>query len=72
MEHINKLTQPFPDIFAIYFGEHWACPGMPDQTQQALHDLTKASMDIYAKNEVFEILKLKKSRNRIGRENFGL
>ena len=46
MEHINKLTQPFPDIFAIYFGEHWACPGMPDQTQQALHDLTKASMDI--------------------------
>ena len=47
MQQINKIAQPFPEIFAIcYFGEHWACPGMPDQTQQAWHDLTRASMDI--------------------------
>ena len=29
-----------------YFGECWAFPGMSDQTQQILHDLTKASMDV--------------------------
>ena len=47
MQQINKIAQPFPEIFAIcYFGEQWACPGMSDKTQQALHDLTKASMDI--------------------------
>ena len=47
MQPINKIAQPFPEIFAIcYFGEQWACPGMSDKTQQALHDLTKASMDI--------------------------
>ena len=47
MQQINKIVQPLPEIFAIYyFGEHWICPGMPDQTQQALRDLTKASMDI--------------------------
>ena len=46
MQQINKIAQPFLEILAIYFGEHLACPGMPDQTQQILHDLTKASMDI--------------------------
>ena len=54
MQQINKIVQHFPEIFAIcYFGEHRACPGMPDQTQQLLHDLTEASMDIqlHAKNE---------------------
>ena len=54
MQQIKKITPRFPEIFAIcYFEEHWACPGMRDQTQQTLHDLTKASMDIYlhAKND---------------------
>ena len=47
MQQINKIAQLFLEIFAIcYFGEHWACLSMPEQTQQALHDLTKASMDI--------------------------
>ena len=47
MEQINKTTQPFPEILLLcYFGESWTCPGMPDQTQQTLQDLTKASMDI--------------------------
>ena len=46
MHQINKIVQPFSETFAIHFGEHWACPAMPDQTQQILHDLTKASMDI--------------------------
>ena len=53
-EQINKITQPFPEIWALcYFGERWACPGMPDQTQKMLHDLTKASMDmeLHAKSE---------------------
>ena len=46
-KQINKIAQPFPEIFVIwYFGEHWAYPGMADQTQQPLHDLTKASTDI--------------------------
>ena len=52
-QQINKIAQTFPETFAIcYFGERWACLTMPDQTQQILHDLTKASMDIYlhAKN----------------------
>ena len=41
MQQINKIAQPFPEILAIcYFREHLACPGMPDQTQQILHDLT--------------------------------
>ena len=31
---------------SCYFGEHWTCPGMPDQTQQISHDLAKAFMDI--------------------------
>ena len=42
---INKITQPFPEISAVYYGESWACLRMPDQTQKILHDLTKASMD---------------------------
>ena len=47
MQQLKKIAQPFPEIFAIcYFGESWACPGIPDQTQQILHDLTEASMDI--------------------------
>ena len=46
MQQINKIAKTFPEIFAIcYFEERWTCPGMPDQTQQILHDLTKASMD---------------------------
>ena len=54
MQQINKITQPLPEILLLYyFEEPWTCPGMPDQTQQILHDLTKASMDIqlHAKNE---------------------
>ena len=47
MQEINKIAQPFPEILAIcYFGEPLGRPGMADQTQQILHDLTKASMDI--------------------------
>ena len=47
MQQINKITQTFPKILAVsYFGEGSACPGMPDQTQKIIHDLTKASMDI--------------------------
>ena len=46
-QQINKIAQLFPEILAIcYFGERLACPGMPDQTQQILDDLNKASMDI--------------------------
>ena len=47
IQQIKTIAQPFPEILAIcYFGESLACPGMPDQTQQILLDLTKASMDI--------------------------
>ena len=47
MQQINKITKPFSKILALgYFGEGSACSAMPDQTQQILHDLTKASMDI--------------------------
>ena len=47
IQQINKIAQPSPEILAIsYFEEPLACLGMPDQTQQILHDLTKASMDI--------------------------
>ena len=47
MQQINKIIQPFPDMLLLcYFGEPWKCSGMPDQTQQRLQDLTKASMDI--------------------------
>ena len=46
MQQIDKITQPFPEILLLcYFGEPWICPGMADQTQQILQDLTKASMD---------------------------
>ena len=45
MQQKYKITQPFPEILAL-FGEGSAWPGMPDQTQKILHDLTKASMDI--------------------------
>ena len=46
-QQIKKVAQTFPEILAIfYFGERRACAGMSDQTQQTLHDLTKASMDI--------------------------
>ena len=57
MQQRNKIAQSFSEISVIYFGEHWACAGTPDQTQQALHDLTKASMDIYlhAKNEHYTL-----------------
>ena len=47
MLQITKITQPYPEILLLcYFGEPWTSPGMPDQTQQILQDLTKASMDI--------------------------
>ena len=47
MQQINKITQTFLEILAFsYFGEGSTCPGMPDQTQKILHDLTKASMNI--------------------------
>ena len=47
MQQINKTTQPFQEILLVcYFGEPWTCPGMPNQTQQILQGLTKASMDI--------------------------
>ena len=47
MQQINKIAQSFLEILAIcYFREHLSCPGMPGQTHQILHDLTKASMDI--------------------------
>ena len=47
MQQIIKITQPFLEILLLcYFGEPWTYPGMPDQTQQILQDLTKASMDI--------------------------
>ena len=47
MKKINKITQPFPEILALsYFEEGLACPGIPEQTQPILVDLTKASMDI--------------------------
>ena len=47
MQQINKITQPFRKILLLcYFGEPWTCPGMPDQSQQILRDLTKASIDI--------------------------
>ena len=47
IKQINKIAQPFLEILGIcYFGENLACPGKPDQTQQILQDLTKASMDI--------------------------
>ena len=47
MQQISKITQPFPKILALcYSGESSACPGMPDQTQLILHDLSKASINI--------------------------
>ena len=46
MQQINKIVQPFPEIFAVNFGERWAYPGMSDKIQQILHDLTKGSMGI--------------------------
>ena len=46
MQQMNKITPPFSEILVLCFGDHWAYPGMPDQTQQILHDLTKPSMDI--------------------------
>ena len=47
MQQINKITPPFPEILGLcYFGKDWVCPSMPDQSQQKLHDLTKASIDI--------------------------
>ena len=46
MQQIDNITQPFPEILLLcYFGEPWTCPGMADQIQQILQDLTKASVD---------------------------
>ena len=42
IQQINKITQPCPEILALsYFRACWACPGMPVQTQQILHDFDK-------------------------------
>ena len=51
MQQINKIIQPFPNNLS--FWESSSCPDMPEQTQKILHDLIKASMDIWlhAKNE---------------------
>ena len=50
----NKTTPPFPELLALcYFGEYWASPGIPDQTQQILHILTKASMNIEQQSNSF-------------------
>ena len=60
MQPISKIAQPFPrDICNLLFWRTLGMPGMPDQTQQILHDLTKASIDIYlhAKNAHFFYLK---------------
>ena len=46
MQQIKKRTQSLPEILVLYFGEGLECQGMPDKTQQILHDLIKASMDI--------------------------
>ena len=61
---------------ALCYFEGLACPDMPDQTQQILHE---ASMDIklHAKKNiipqlVFEKLKFKKFCNLICGEHFGL
>ena len=42
MQQIYKITQPFLVILALcYYGECWACAGIPGHTQQILHDLLK-------------------------------
>ena len=47
MQQRYKITQPFLEMLVLrYFQKHWACPGKADHTQQMLHDLTKASLDI--------------------------
>ena len=44
MQQISKITQPFPNILTFFYsGESLACPGLPDQTQLILHDLSKVS-----------------------------
>ena len=53
MQQINEIAQPFPEISALcYFGECWACPGMSDQTQQILHELTEDELT-KPKNELY-------------------
>ena len=47
MQQKKQMVQSFPEIMLLcYFGEPWTWPSMPDQTQQIMQDLTKASMDI--------------------------
>ena len=47
MKQINKITQLFQETWVLcYFGKHWACQDMDDQTQLILDNLTKASIDI--------------------------
>ena len=71
MHQINKKLNPLL-LARCYFGEGSACPGVPDQTQLILHDLTKAFMiSNYLQKMnitpqiVFEKLKFKKSYNLI-------
>ena len=75
MQQINHITQAFPEILLLYFGEPSTCSGIPDQTQQILQGLIKSSMDITQKTnitpqKVFEILKFKKSCNLICGEHW--
>ena len=67
------------DIGNLLFQSTMDMPGMPDHTEQKLHDQIVASMDIllHAKSKllpqiVFEILKFKKLYNLIGQEHFQL
>ena len=49
MQQINQITQAFPEMLLLYFGEPSTCSGIPDQTQQILQGLIKSSMDITQK-----------------------
>ena len=56
IQKINTIAQTFYKILAIcYFRALWACQGMPDHTQEKIHDQTVASMDIllHAKNKIY-------------------
>ena len=47
MQQINKLTQPFLEVLALVILEKGSVYlWMPNQTQEILHDLTEAFMDI--------------------------
>ena len=73
MQKINKISQPFPEILALFYFERWACLGMPDHTQQILYDLSNYIKKISIILQiVFEILKFKESCDLIGGGRFAL